>query len=524
MIKVNSPNLPQNSTPSSHDKPSFSRFGDDLGEVILSYLSIRDKIRFECLSKQTQTLIYNKQKSIIISNNYMNYINNSSVNQLLYKSRDYKHLYHINERQFETLLSKFWSIEDLVIDNYCIIDGNILRLIADNCLNLRQFTCTSIKCLNIRDEDLDYFGQKMSKTLQSIQFDCLQDIQLNRLLHLMKNSINRVSIENNNFCLRNDFVFLDIEKLCDVSSKKVTTDGCSPKMLPKLRSIQITCYSVEDIQRLADYYSKDLTEIRIRFMSNYLMGNVMNSCLKQLSRFSNIQSLTLLMYNYQKGLISPINEGLLLIGRNCTQLKHFVCEMTKNLISGQLFDVFGSGFSSLRTCKVSTTYEEDDSYGTVDGLKNSKQLKHLTLYLKYLSDKHFVNIQTVLPNLRSFKVNTTNGYMTDRTVLSLSKLRQLSSVEISGSSPSLAKITDHSVAELVANCPHIQNVSLFCRTSVGRQTVDQFIETAKRYPKNSYKYFYEFHNDFNESYEDLRPEFDPLSYESYPENLSIYQI
>ncbi len=41
---------------------SFSgRICNDLCEVLLSYLSFEDKIRFECVSKQWQKLIYNKQ-------------------------------------------------------------------------------------------------------------------------------------------------------------------------------------------------------------------------------------------------------------------------------------------------------------------------------------------------------------------------------------------------------------------------------------------------------------------------------
>ena len=36
------------------DKSSFDRFGYDLTELIVSYLPIKDKFRFECLSKQIQ--------------------------------------------------------------------------------------------------------------------------------------------------------------------------------------------------------------------------------------------------------------------------------------------------------------------------------------------------------------------------------------------------------------------------------------------------------------------------------------
>ena len=42
-------------------KDSFDRFGDDLTELILSYMRFKDKIRLECVSKQWRRLIYNKQ-------------------------------------------------------------------------------------------------------------------------------------------------------------------------------------------------------------------------------------------------------------------------------------------------------------------------------------------------------------------------------------------------------------------------------------------------------------------------------
>ena len=39
-------------------KNSMDRFGDDLSEVILSYLWFEDKIRLECVSKQWRRLVY----------------------------------------------------------------------------------------------------------------------------------------------------------------------------------------------------------------------------------------------------------------------------------------------------------------------------------------------------------------------------------------------------------------------------------------------------------------------------------
>ncbi|CAG2161738.1 unnamed protein product [Oppiella nova] len=44
-----------------YPKDSFDRYGDDLCEEILSYLSLEDCFRFECLSKQWQRLVFKSQ-------------------------------------------------------------------------------------------------------------------------------------------------------------------------------------------------------------------------------------------------------------------------------------------------------------------------------------------------------------------------------------------------------------------------------------------------------------------------------
>ena len=49
-----------------YPKESFDRFGDDLCEVLLSYLSFEDRFRYECLSKQFQRFIFTTVSEITI--------------------------------------------------------------------------------------------------------------------------------------------------------------------------------------------------------------------------------------------------------------------------------------------------------------------------------------------------------------------------------------------------------------------------------------------------------------------------
>jgi len=66
---------------------SFSaRICDDLCEVLLSYLSFEDKIRFECVSKQWQKLIYNKQ--YILEVNETSDKSQNSLNSLLKERKE----------------------------------------------------------------------------------------------------------------------------------------------------------------------------------------------------------------------------------------------------------------------------------------------------------------------------------------------------------------------------------------------------------------------------------------------------
>ncbi len=55
-----------------YSKYSFDRYGDDMCELILSYLSFEDKIRFECVSTQFCRLVYQKQYELIIDEKFFN--------------------------------------------------------------------------------------------------------------------------------------------------------------------------------------------------------------------------------------------------------------------------------------------------------------------------------------------------------------------------------------------------------------------------------------------------------------------
>ncbi len=54
-------------TLNNFDFDSFERFCDDLCQLLLSFLPISDKIKFECVSKQWKRLIFNRKQKLIIN-------------------------------------------------------------------------------------------------------------------------------------------------------------------------------------------------------------------------------------------------------------------------------------------------------------------------------------------------------------------------------------------------------------------------------------------------------------------------
>src|SRR5882757_1646852 len=99
-----------------YSSDSFERFGDDLCELLLSYLSVKQKKRFECVSKQWQRLVFNKQQKLKISFY-------SECNDTIKLSSDISYSNDI----FKNLFTKFKYIYHLEIDFY--IYGKVLEVI-----------------------------------------------------------------------------------------------------------------------------------------------------------------------------------------------------------------------------------------------------------------------------------------------------------------------------------------------------------------------------------------------------------
>ena len=165
-------------------KDSFNGFDLDLTEVLLSYLTLKDKIRFECVSKKWQKLIPIRQKSLCINNFLYGYISDNTGEII-----DFNFGEEFNAISIK-LLRKFKNLRELEV-NASNADEDISQII-----NVLLKT-KSIKCLEkfklkgiINKKVFIQFGRKCLK-LKSLSIDCsdiFRDIRISNefLINLKK--------------------------------------------------------------------------------------------------------------------------------------------------------------------------------------------------------------------------------------------------------------------------------------------------------------------------------------------------
>ena len=86
----------------------------------------------------------------------------------------------LKTKSFEKCLQKLWALVDIDIDFNVITDGEVLRIIAENCHHLRRL---SIRMTNdMTDESIQYFGQKCGKRLKYLSIRCDSEEQTRLLL------------------------------------------------------------------------------------------------------------------------------------------------------------------------------------------------------------------------------------------------------------------------------------------------------------------------------------------------------
>jgi hypothetical protein len=144
-------------------------------------------------------------------------------------------------------------------------------------------------------------------------------------------------------------------------------------------------------------------------------------------------------------------------------------------------------------------------------------LKLFDIAYKKLNENFFKDIRLFLPELRSFSIDY-ESELTDETILSLSKLKNLKELYLRKSLSSNKLITDESVCELINSCENIELISFSARPKITNKTIETLINLALKKSRKNIQFFCGFLIAGDEA---EFAQIDLNSFADMPENLNI---
>ncbi len=451
-------------------KDSFDRFGDDLCQLLLSYLPISHSIRYECVSNQWKLLLFNKQRVLnltLMSNNIYD-----NIEQIFYKNSNFNDFnIKIRQKQLKTVLKKCRFINQIKIQSNCLIDSKIFEIIRDNCYDLKVFICFA-NINNLSQEVLNSFGQKFSHSLKHFVIHNIGFEKMNKLL---------IST-----------TFSKLEKLeFNYDFEGNILKNINKELMPKLSEIKFPFNSFDGLKSLTDNYWQTIKKIDIILdtENELLVNDGINRALITLSELKNMEEFDIRIYT-EKTFVSAIDNGLRLIANSCKKLKRLDFLMDCIVIKGKLFEIF-SQFKELEYCEISIEFNEEmTDYGTIASFANCKNLKVLNLYLYNLCDYYFEDIHKSIPKLTQFHFKSKNG-ITDKTLTYLKECPNLKILEVHTYDDwkTVLNISDSTVCDFIRNSPKIRIIMFFSKTNtITTHSIEEFIAKANKCPKRMHRF------------------------------------
>ena len=192
-----------------YGKDSFDRFGDDLTEEVLQYLTFSDKVRLECVSKQWQRCIF--QRQFVIELKYPDLKPQNSLNQMIVwkevgRCRTKKRRKTIETSALESVLKKCPNITTIGISVYMY--GIDLSLFGQNCPKLKAL---KLDKNYLKDFGVLEFGERYGHQLQELEIsDISYDYQQTKMIKFLKLCYNlkNIKVLNRQTFIKDDNNFL----------------------------------------------------------------------------------------------------------------------------------------------------------------------------------------------------------------------------------------------------------------------------------------------------------------------------
>ena len=363
-------------------RDSMERFGDDLTEEVLQYLWFSDKVMFECLSKQWQRLIFNKQFELDLTLKAYRLKSKNSLNKLP----------NINDNDMymealESVLKKCPNISRVYLPHKR--SGEELDLINKYCRRVRKLFVYE----NCEDEALKSFAARHGQWLEEIVF--VEEFGMGRYVFECMDSF---------LPMCPNIKKIDIDKLGWTLNDLIGTLGnISLTKLQVIRSFIIIDGESNGLKQLFDNYGTSLKGLKI--IIAITSSDELKTCFAHISRFESLESLELEIYENKE----QIDESLKKLAKKCTKLKELGLKANKSSVISNGFFFALSEFRSLERLVLDFEDITDKLEGSVECFKHMTRLKHLSINYSQLNEDFFANIPSHLPNLRYLNIKSIPG-------------------------------------------------------------------------------------------------------------------
>ena len=428
---------------------SFDRFGDDLLELILTYLRNKDKFRYQCLSKRIQNFIFNKTRKLIIYSNMESYKNPDRIHTIYFRLFSTNKLSANQRKTFELILTKFKGLTDIKVNGSDTYVERLLYLLADYCPYLRSLCFTeTVNDYYTRDnaipsESIEYFGQRCGHKIKKLKFK--YNVSEETIKHLLSFTPNLEQI-----------IVRDMKAILTETDKWNQMKDNNNQVIAKLPKLRIAVISLAPLEHLAQFYEEyKNTKIIIEFTEylNYI-ESLDNTSFKY---FIRVRVLKLSFPEPKNS--NQLVKNLQLLAKECQQLLdlYIFCSVTYK----PLFKVLGE-FTQLSKLKINdNVYHHDNSIEPkiLRYFKTMVNLKVLILHFYGLNDDHIEGIDEYLPQLRSISLFS-SGDITDKSLEYISKLIEFESFRVicDQCNNKNKNITDSGVIKILESSPRVRRL------------------------------------------------------------------
>ena len=418
------------------------RVCDDLSEVLLQFLPIEDKFRFECVSKQFQRTVFQKQYDLDMYR--------------IMKGKGDLHLYlaHFMNQNMKSsqLLEKFVKILPNIESLNCwpiseASDDSDIDIIVKYCHKLTKIHLNCDFNL-ISAEKRDSFATKFGPKLVSI-------IARNGSLQWFREwfpKIEKLNLEDNWFQSHQllSIRFNNLKKL-SISVSDVGVESGSDSAS--------NSYFDESSQKIENNFKKFIqNNKRLTHLSIYLdfKPNSMETVFKYMSQLDQLVSL-----NIGTEYMSHTIDGLRQLSSKCLKLKRLSVNYFDDSALIPSFMTEVKKFKTLERLWFGLRLEDYDDLQTFEEyFKGLQSLTHLAIYLlniKHIKKDLLKDIDKSLPKLRVLRIRKASNEVSEETADSLARLSKLEYIRLDVNNES---IRDLIVNKVTKNCRKIKSIDI----------------------------------------------------------------